>query len=134
MMANKNDKISWPLSGARYIISSLYCEIYYCSHKNPTTCMATEPQKDIPIKASEDVLGGVYANVARVSHAREEFVLDFLTVFPPQGKLNARVILSPGHAKRLVRAMQENLAQYEQQFGEVKESDEPRTRFGFPIE
>lgn len=93
-----------------------------------------EENQHIHIKAKDETLSGVYSNIAQVSHSREEFVLDFLNILPPHGTLNARVIMSPGHVKRLVAAMQENLQKYEAQFGIVKASDGPRTEFGFPIE
>ena len=79
----------------------------------------------IQIKVSDEILGGVYANLLLVSHTREEFVLDFASVFPGGGRLNARVITSPGHLKRMVSALAENLARYEQRFGAVTISDAP---------
>ena len=68
----------------------------------------TEKRK-IPIKLPERIQGGVYANQMVVSHTREEFVLDFVNLFPPEGVVNARVIVSPGHLKRMIRALKENL-------------------------
>lgn len=85
--------------------------------------MSEQPQ--IQIKASDEILKGVYSNMATVSHTQEEFILDFLNVFPPAGTLNSRVIVSPGHMKRIVAALADNLAKYEKQFGAVKPSDAP---------
>ncbi len=96
--------------------------------------MSEKPSQQIQIKAKDGVLEGKYANMAQISHTKEEFVFDFMNVFPPQGTLTSRVIMSPGHAKRLLRALQENVAKFESQHGPIKESDEPRTQFGFPIE
>ncbi|MEE9217984.1 MAG: DUF3467 domain-containing protein [Acidobacteriota bacterium] len=79
----------------------------------------------IPIKMSDDMLGGVYANLLLVSHTREEFVLDFVSLFPGGGRLNARVITSPGHLKRILKAVEDNLNKYEATFGKVVESEEP---------
>jgi len=85
-----------------------------------------DPQKkQISIKINDNVLGGVYANNMIVGHTREEFVMDFIYVFPNQGMVNARVITSPGHMKRIIRALTENLRKYESQFGEVSEASEP---------
>jgi len=56
-----------------------------------------------------------------------------MNIFPPQGTLNSRIIMSPGHMKRMIRAMQENVQKYEQKFGVIKESDEPETVYGFPV-
>lgn len=88
----------------------------------------TQPQQQqIQIKASDEVLRGVYANMAQVMHTGEEFVLDFLSVYPPAGSLNARVIVSPSHMKRMVAALADNLAKYEKQFGPIKSSEAPTT-------
>lgn len=82
-------------------------------------------EREIPIKMPERVLPGVYANQMVVSHTREEFVLDFINVFPPEGVVNARVIVSPGHLKRMIGALQENLARYESRHGTVQEAQVP---------
>jgi hypothetical protein len=89
--------------------------------------------KGIQIKVTDEVLAGKYSNMAQISHNREEFVLDFMTILPPAGTLNSRIIMSPGHYKRMIKAMQENLRKYEENFGVVKESDEPETVHGFPV-
>ncbi len=82
-------------------------------------------QNQIQIKASDEKVKGEYANMMQVMHTQEEFVLDFLNVFPPAGTLNSRVIVSPGHMKRIVAALVDNLAKYEAQFGVVKPSEAP---------
>ena len=87
-------------------------------------------QQQIQVKASDDKLKGEYSNVAQIIHTKEEFVLDFLNVFPPTGTLNARIIVSPGHFKRMASAMIENLKKYEQQFGKLEEAEQPKS-FGF---
>ena len=87
-----------------------------------------EPQSpQIQIKADEKELVGSYSNLAMIHHNAEEFTLHCIYVYPnaPQGKVVASVILSPGHAKRLWRAMGENIARYESQFGAIKESVVP---------
>ena len=97
--------------------------------------MENKPQekKQIQIKAKDDVLQGTYANAAQINHTKEEFVLDFMNVFPPAGTLNARVIMSPGHFKRMIAAMQENLKKYEQKNGSIDQADESDTVYGFPV-
>ena len=82
-------------------------------------------EREIHIKIPEDILRGVYANQMVVRHSREEFVIDFINVCPPEGIVNARVIVSPGHLKRMVAALGENLARYEQRFGPVTISEAP---------
>jgi hypothetical protein len=78
-------------------------------------------QVQIQIKLDDEVAQGVYANMAMVNHTDAEFILDFIWVQPqaPQAAVRSRVITSPRHMKRLVAAMQENLAKYEAQHGVV---------------
>ena len=83
-------------------------------------------KKSLPVKMPDDVLGGVYANQMLVSHTREEFLIDFINLFPPQGVVNARVIVSPGHLKRMIRALGDNLSRYEARFGQVVEAAPPK--------
>lgn len=82
-------------------------------------------EKKLPIKVPEKVLGGVYANQMVVSHTREEFLLDFINLFPPEGVITARVIVSPGHLKRMIRALSENLSRYEAKHGQITEAPVP---------
>lgn len=74
---------------------------------------------------------GEYANMMQVMHTQEEFVIDFLNIFPPTGTLNARIIISPSHMKRMIRALSDNLAKYETNFGNITPSEEPKARIGF---
>jgi hypothetical protein len=60
-----------------------------------------------------------------VTHTKEEFIMDFMTVVPPSGAVTARVIMSPGHVKRIIRALQESVSQYESKFGEITEVEAP---------
>ena len=60
-----------------------------------------------------------------VAHTKEEFVLDFLAVFPPQGQLTSRVIISPGHIERIIKALQENMSRYESRYGQIQEATSP---------
>jgi len=84
-----------------------------------------KPKPRMQIKVPEDVMRGTYANQMVVSHTREEFVMDFVNLFPPQGVVTARVIVSPGHLKRMIRALQENLARYESSHGPLEEAPAP---------
>jgi hypothetical protein len=92
----------------------------------------SQPPPSIQVKLTDDVLGGVYSNSMQVSHTREEFVLDFMSIFPPAGKVTARVIISPGHMKRIILALEENLRKYELQFGPIQQAPEPPTRIPEP--
>lgn len=80
---------------------------------------------ELQIKVNEETARGVYANAMQVSHTKEEFVLDFINLLPPQGQVTARIITSPGHLKRIIAALGENLARYEKQFGQVEASANP---------
>lgn len=84
---------------------------------------APKQQQQVQIKADEKELLGQYSNLAVVHHNAEEFTLNFIYLFPtvPQGKLVSSLILNPRHAKRLLRALQENMARYEAQFGALPE-------------
>ena len=82
-------------------------------------------QRRLPIKFPEKALPGIYANQMVVSHTREEFLMDFINLFPPEGVVNARIIVSPGHLKRMIRALQENLARYEATHGPIIEAAAP---------
>jgi len=79
-----------------------------------------KPQ-EIQIQISQEIQGGVYANNMVVAHTQEEFVLDFIMATPPAGTVNARVVVSPSHAKRIAAALLENVAKYEERFGEIKD-------------
>lgn len=80
---------------------------------------------NINIELNEMVAAGVYANLALVNHSPSEFVVDFIQLMPgvQQAKVRSRVILAPLHAKRVMAALQQNIANYEQQFGEIKEME-----------
>jgi len=89
-------------------------------------------QNQIKVEAENATLRGVYANNMLISHTKEEFVMDFMLIHPPKGLLINRTIVSPGHFKRMVRAMQDNLKKYEDNFGQIPESKGPQTsEFGF---
>ncbi len=82
---------------------------------------------NIQIQADDETKQGAYANMAMIAHSPEEFVLDFIFVLPnpPYGKLRSRLIMSASHTKRFLRALQENVARYEQQFGTIPDSSTP---------
>jgi hypothetical protein len=87
--------------------------------------------KEIKISFPQEIQGGVYANNMVVSHTREEFILDFLMVAPPAGTVTARVIVSPGHMKRVLEALRDNISKYENSFGTIQIAEEPKGKIGF---
>ena len=82
-------------------------------------------QQTLNIKIGDEEQKGRYSNLLRIAHSREEFILDFINLVPPQGVVTARVVTSPGHLKRIVRALQENLQRYEAAYGEIQEASDP---------
>lgn len=75
----------------------------------------------LAVELGPEVANGIYANLAMVNHNETEFILDFIFVQPQQPKatVRSRVISSPKHTKRLMLALQDNLAKYERKFGEI---------------
>lgn len=86
--------------------------------------MAEEKKKNqVNIELPEEVAEGVYANLAIISHSQSEFVVDFIRMVPnvPKAKVKSRVILTPQHAKRLLKALHDNVTKFEAQFGSIDE-------------
>jgi hypothetical protein len=81
--------------------------------------------KGLNVKVGDEELKGRYSNLLRVTHTREEFILDFINAVPPQAIVTARLVASPGHLKRIVRALAENLERYEKTYGPLVEAPEP---------
>jgi hypothetical protein len=93
-------------------------------------------QNQINIELTEEIADGTYSNLAIIQHSNQEFVVDFIKVMPgvPKAKVKARIVLTPQHAKRFMRAMADNLRKFESMYGEIQEVDEikiPMT-FGAP--
>jgi hypothetical protein len=78
------------------------------------------------IELPEDIAEGIYANLAIISHSHSEFVVDFIRMMPnvPKAKVKARIVLTPQHAKRLMKALADNIKKFEGQFGLIDESDQ----------
>ena len=77
------------------------------------------------IKIADNIPGAEYANAMQINHNKDEFQLMFLNIMGMSGRMSAKVITSPGHMKRIIAAMQENLKKYENQFGEIQEAAGP---------
>ena len=84
-----------------------------------------EAEGGLNVKITDDELMGRYSNLLRITHTREEFFLDFINLVPPQGIVTSRIITSPGHLKRILRALAANLERYEETFGTISEAPEP---------
>ena len=78
----------------------------------------------LQIELREEVAQGTYANLAIITHSSSEFILDFVRVMPgiPKAGVQSRIIVAPEHAKRLLRALEDNIAKYERVFGPIRTS------------
>ena len=89
--------------------------------------MAEDKKKpnQINIELPEEIAEGVYSNLAIISHSHSEFVLDFIRLMPnvPKAKVKSRVVLTPQHAKRLMKALSDNLVKFEGQFGKIDDTE-----------
>jgi hypothetical protein len=83
----------------------------------------TAPQ--IQIDVDEATAQGAYSNLVLINHNDSEFVLDFAYLQPsaPRARVRARIISSPRHTKRLLRALEHNLRRYEERFGKIEEPE-----------
>jgi hypothetical protein len=92
-----------------------------------------QPPNQINIEISEEVAEGSYANLAIITHSHAEFVIDFVNVMPgtPKSKVKSRIILTPQHAKRFMKALNENIAKYEAINGTIKDLEEMQVPLNF---
>jgi hypothetical protein len=92
-----------------------------------------ERRIDIQVQSDDQTLQGKYATMAQVTHTAEEFWIDFYAILPnPQiARLLARIIVSPQHAKRLGKAIMDNVGKYESKFGTIEEAGGPVPNLGF---
>ncbi len=84
-----------------------------------------EKKNQINIELPEDIAEGTYSNLAIITHSGQEFVLDFVRMLPgiPKAKVKSRIVVTPQHAKRLLRSLNENIKKYEAQHGEIHEAE-----------
>ena len=80
-------------------------------------------QNQLNIELSEEMAEGTYSNLAIINHSPSEFVVDFVQMMPgvPKAKVKSRIVLTPQHAKRLMRALQDNISKFESMHGDIKE-------------
>jgi uncharacterized protein (DUF1778 family) len=94
--------------------------------------MEEQNDNQLNIELSEEIAEGIYSNLAIITHSNSEFVLDFIRVMPgvPKAKVKSRVVLTPEHAKRFLRALEDNIEKFEAVNGRIKINEEPP---GFPM-
>jgi uncharacterized protein (DUF1778 family) len=90
-------------------------------------------QPKLNIQIDDDVAQGIYSNLAIINHSQTEFVLDFVNIMPgsPKNKVRSRIILTPQHAKRLMRALSDNISRFEKSQGSIKEQDKTNIPLNF---
>lgn len=90
-------------------------------------------QKQINIELDEKTAEGTYSNLAIINHSVSEFVVDFISVMPgrPKGKVKSRIILTPQHAKKFLKALADNVQRFEQAHGPIKDYDHPTIPLNF---
>jgi hypothetical protein len=92
-----------------------------------------QPQNQLNIEISEEMAEGEYANLAIITHSHAEFVVDFVNVMPgtAKSKVKSRIILTPQHAKRFMKAITENIQRFEQANGTIREIEEIQLPMNF---
>ena len=90
-------------------------------------------EQQLNIELTEEMADGEYANLAIITHSFAEFVLDFVNVMPnvPKARVKSRIVMTPVHAKRLMRALVENVKRFEAQHGTIKDQVQVSMPFNF---
>ena len=93
------------------------------------------PEQQLNIELSEEMADGTYANLAIITHSFAEFVIDFVNVMPnvPKAKVKSRIVMTPQHAKRVIRALIDNVKRFETQYGNIKDQETPAMPFNFGV-
>jgi hypothetical protein len=93
------------------------------------------PKKDgkLNIELDEATAEGIYSNLAIINHSVSEFIVDFIKIMPgtPKAKVKSRIILTPQHAKRLTKALADNVKRFENAHGEIKDYEQPQIPINF---
>ena len=87
----------------------------------------------INIELDEKVAQGIYSNLAIINHSQSEFVVDFITIIPgvPKSKVKSRIVLTPQHAKRFLKALNDNVKRFENAHGKIKDFEQPTIPLNF---
>jgi hypothetical protein len=95
--------------------------------------MSDQAPSQLNIEISEEVAEGSYANLAIITHSHAEFVIDFVNVMPgtPKSKVKSRIILTPQHAKRLMKALADNIQKFEAVNGNIKDLEDVQIPMNF---
>lgn len=84
-------------------------------------------EKQINVEVDEKTAEGIYSNLAIINHSASEFVIDFISIMPgaPKAKVKSRIILTPQHAKKFLKAMADNVQRFEQSHGTIQDYEQP---------
>jgi hypothetical protein len=90
-------------------------------------------QGQIQIELDEKTAEGTYSNLAIINHSASEFVVDFVSIMPgtPKAKVKSRIVLTPQHAKRLLKALGENIHRFENTHGQISDTEQPAIPLSF---
>ena len=90
-------------------------------------------EQQLNIELSEEMADGTYANLAIITHSFAEFVIDFVNVMPnvPKAKVKSRIVMTPQHSKRLMKALIDNVKRFEAQYGNIKDQETTAMPFNF---
>ncbi|MDX1636475.1 MAG: DUF3467 domain-containing protein [Balneolaceae bacterium] len=85
------------------------------------------------IELPEEEAEGTYSNLVMITHSNSEFILDFISVMPgvPKAKVVKRMVLTPDHAKRLSKALAENISRFEKEHGDISSDDNIEVPFNY---
>ena len=95
--------------------------------------MSKEKSRKINIEIDEKTSEGIYSNLAIINHSASEFVMDFISILPgsSKNKVKSRIIITPQHAKKLRKALNDNIDRFEQNFGSIKDYENPKFQLNF---
>src|ERR1700761_7520126 len=110
-----------------------FCLVKLYFWRTKLSRMAEQPENQLNIEISEEVAEGQYANLVIITHSHAEFVLDFVNVMPgtPKSKVKSRIILTPQHAKRFMKALTENVIRFEAANGKIQDLEEVQLPMNF---
>ena len=107
----------------------------WLTFQGPTLFLASSQSAVVMAHDQQNYKGaeGVYSNLAIINHSVSEFVIDFISVMPgsPKNKVKSRIIITPQHAKKLAKALNDNINRFEENFGSIKDYDNPKFQLNF---
>ncbi|MBO4905866.1 MAG: DUF3467 domain-containing protein [Bacteroidaceae bacterium] len=80
-----------------------------------------QKQGQVQVNMTPEIEKGVYSNLTIMGFTPTEFIMDFVFHHPgmPRANVQSRVVMSPAHAKRLMRLLEQNISNYEKNIGPI---------------